>query len=194
MSRTPPAILAAFAAAFLLHCSADEGSPGTSSCDEAVPAGVVYPDEHRASDEALERVWEARCRASRAKGWVLAAPEDGAAVPAAAPVEIRWEAATSTTSFLGLRFGVERALAHVPPITGDVHLIELAPAGGGAPLYVFTADTSWTPGDAEWSRLVAMKEIAVTIWSAHLEKGVILDPSDGPFVSPRVGHFSVEGP
>ena len=194
MRRTPFAVLAAFAAAFLFHCSAGDEAPAVSSCEEAVPTGVVYPDDHRASDEAFVHVWEARCRASKAKGWVLAAPEEGAAVPAAAPVELRWELATSTAGFLGLGFGVERALAHVPPITGDVHLIELAPAGGGTPLYVFTADTSWTPGVAEWSRLVAMKDIAVTIWSAHFEKGVILDPADGPFVSPRVGHFSVEGP
>ncbi|HWV37922.1 MAG TPA: hypothetical protein VN033_05540 [Vulgatibacter sp.] len=195
MSRRIPLVAASLAAAFFLQCDGGGDEPeGPLLCEGSIPTGVVYPDENRASDEALERVWESRCRASNAKGFVLSSPEDGAVVPAAAPVEIRWEPLVTQSAFLGLRFGIARAHAHLPPITGDVHLVELAPAGGGTPLYVFTADTWWTPGDEEWSRLVAMGEIRVTVWSAHLEKGVILDEAaDGPFVSPKVGRFTIEG-
>lgn len=193
MSRSVTIVAASLAAAFFLQCDGGGDEPEGARCEGAIPSGVVYPDENRASDEALERVWEARCRASSAKGFVLSSPEDGAVVPAGAPVEIRWEVSSSGSAFLGLRLGIARAHAHLPPITGDVYLVELAPVTGGEPLYVFTADTSWTPGDAEWSRLAEMKEIRVTVWSAHLEKGVIFEASDGPFVSPRVGRFTIEG-
>lgn len=194
MSRPITTVAVTLAAAFFLQCDGGGGEQeDTRVCEGAIPSGVVYPDQKRASDEALERVWEVRCRASNAKGFALSSPEPGAAVPAASPVEIRWEAVSGGSAFLGLRLGIARAHAHLPPVTGDVFLVELAPAAGGSPLYVFTADTSWTPGAEEWARLVGMREVRVTIWSAHLEKGVILDPADGPFVSPRVGHFTIEG-
>lgn len=188
-----------FAAATFFQCDGSEkpdGDPDTSTCEGALPGGVVYPDEKKASDEALVRVWEARCRAPSdpSRAFVLAAPENGAVVPADVPVEIRWEKAAAHGRLLPFHFGVGRALAHMPPITGDVWLVELSPADGGDALHVFTGDTAWTPDDAQWSRLVEMREVRVKIWNAHLEKGVIFEASDGPFVSPTIGSFTIEAP
>lgn len=190
MRRTLPIV--AFLAASFLHCDAGDDGPKAelADCEGALPPSVVYPGDHPASEDALVRVWEARCRATTRNGHVLVAPQEGATVPAETPVTLSWEKASVQGGILGLRVGVSRALAH-GSITGEVYLVELAPAGGGEALYVFTEERTWTPGAQDWARLVSMGEVRVTIWNAHLEKNVILDPSDGPFVSPRVGHFTI---
>ncbi|WP_169788720.1 hypothetical protein [Vulgatibacter incomptus] len=207
-TRWGAAAAAAIAATFI-QCGSEKGSPETGRCEGAVPDRVVYPDERRASDEALERVWVDRCDASTdpAQAYVLISPADAATVPADQPVELRWGRALASAAPAGIgrparldapafgwpsiSFGIPKAAAHIPPITGWVYLVELRPAAGGDPLYVFTADESWLPDEAEWAELRAMGSIDVTIWTAYLDKNVIYDAKDGPFVSPSPSRFTI---
>ncbi len=222
------AVLGVAAAASFLQCGEGE-SRSDSGCDEGPfpHSSTIYPDERRASDEALDRVWSDRCRATVEAGrsYALASPAHDEVVSPDEPVEFRWERAalaasivpagadaiapaasspmralaawgSGSTSSSGrglLYLGIATASAHMPPVTGEVYLVEFRPLGAGPPLYVFTADESWIPDAEAWETLRAMGKVDVMIWTAYLEDNVIF-AGDGPFISPAASRFTIGTP
>ena len=158
---------------------------------------MIYQGD--ASDEALERVWDKVPEAEGSFEVQLSYPDDGQEIPAGPAPLFTWEntsaslpggvprrvplpaggelapRATPPTTFEVPSLGFAEALAHLPPVTGWVYLVEFrASSTETDPLRVFTTETSWEPGVAEWSRLgSAAGAITVTLWSAYLNQNVI---------------------
>jgi hypothetical protein len=71
-----------------------------------------------------------------------------------------------------------RAHAHLPPVTGDIHYVELAISGEACGVRALTTDLAWTPTAAEWERLRGKGPITLTLTSAYLNNNRV---TEGPF-------------
>lgn len=157
-----------------------------------LPDRIVY--DGKASDEAIERVWDKRSEWQTIPGApILVSPAAGELVPADTAPSLRWEqelallppapAAQPERRAAGLQlphvsFGVQPAWAHLPPVFGWVYLVELRPASGET-LWLFTDQLRWRPDPVSWQHLVAGGEITVRITSAYLNANVV---EEGPWL------------
>lgn len=74
-----------------------------------------------------------------------------------------------------------RAHAHLPPITSDVYLVEVAVAGRACPVAALTTDESVTfSGDDAAAIAGAAGEHSLTVWSAFLTQNRV---TEGAFVT-----------
>lgn len=195
-------VLAAVIAVQFVQCGGgNEGE--VSRCEGDFPADrIVYADDV-ASDEAAPRVWDKLCEATpRAGAADLVSPASGAVVPRS-ELELVWDqtlarapaaggparAVASAPAQLPLPWlGVQRAAAHLPPVTGWVYLVELRPPAG-ASLWIFTVERSWRPD------LVRQAEMPLGTWtvritSAWLDRNVVVE---GPWQGAEHTFELVEG-
>lgn len=199
-ARIHPLLAAATVAtaAYFIQCGPEE------STVELPP--VVYGGD--ASDEAFERVWPkiATAESSAMLSARISDPANGAALPAASSPTFSWSLASGalnapreapdpdgfegTPVRLTLSFGSATAEAHLPPVTGEVYLLEFVTGAGDAnPLRVFTTDTSWTADPDSWNRLKAAGgSITIKLYNAYLNQNII---EEGPYASPEPVAFTV---
>lgn len=206
-------LLLAGIAVNLVRCDTGE-DPGTrSQCNEPFPlaSSIFYDEASGASDEALERVWDKLCLADSSVGLApaITSPMDGAVLPSDSPFEIIWESGIATIAPTGigtpagspqrsrsLAFGLPEAHAHMPAVTGVVHLIELRPSSGDS-LWAFVKRErddrkAWTPDTAFWQKITALPgPIELFITTAHVRENVV---DEGPFTSARPVVVSFEAP
>lgn len=85
---------------------------------------------------------------------------------------------------------VPAARAHLPPVSSDVYLVDIAVPGAACPLSIVTSELSHTLDDATWDALkeASGADLTLVITSAYLASGRI---SEGPFRS-QVIPFRVE--
>jgi hypothetical protein len=185
--------------AFFLQCSGE---------DEPVDLPeVVYDGD--ASDEALERVWPkiASAELSDTRAARITAPMNNQEISSSSPPTFSWALATSerpASPSLGgggaklaqgvLYFGSAIAEAHLPPVTGEVYLVELDLSSHGStrePLRLFTTKLDWTPDAASWDLLKsAAGAIRIKIYNAYLNKNVL---EEGPFTREETVSFTIGG-
>lgn len=180
-------------AAYFVQCGGDE----TNNTD--LPP-VVYGGS--ASDEAFERVWPkiATAESSVSSSAKITGPANGTAVPAASAQKISWmiglarrEATGGGRAFASesaLYFGSALAEAHLPPVTGDVFMLEFRTSANEAePLRVFTTDSEWFPDPVSWDRLKAAgAPISLKIYNAYVNKNVV---EEGPFTRDETVTFTI---
>lgn len=71
-------------------------------------------------------------------------------------------------------------------MNGPAFLLTFSTPSNSKILRVFTQETSYSPADAEWQRLLATgSEIKLTVTLAIFDEGLIV-PQGGPFVSAPV--------
>jgi hypothetical protein len=173
----------------LVRCG---GEPDEGVGNVVLPERIVY--DGKASDEAIERVWDKRDEWQAVAGApVLVSPSGGAVVPAGEAPTLRWEqeltlappAPREAPLHRGNRqfpqpisIGVQPAWAHLPPVFGWVYLVELRPASGET-LWLFSDQLRWSPDPVSWQHLVKGGEITVRITSAYLNANVV---EEGPWL------------
>jgi len=191
------AALLAFLAVQTIQCGSDDTDPadGAGRCGGAVPA-ILYPDEQAgddagpvASDEALERVWDRRCRAERIAGAAaITSPAQGSTV-SRAEFSLAWEQtiaaaparspapAAKGPALPRLSFGIREAAAHLPPVTGWVYLVEVRQVDRPS-IWVFTTRHEWRPDPVARAGL-GTGPVTVQITSAYLRNNVV---EEGPWL------------
>lgn len=83
------------------------------------------------------------------------------------------------------------AKPHLPPVTGDVYLVEIAVPGRSCPVNLLTTDESWQLDAASWAAVTAggAHDVAVTITAAYLVEGRI---TEGPFQPSAPRTFKIQ--
>ncbi|MCC7070116.1 MAG: hypothetical protein IT383_02270 [Deltaproteobacteria bacterium] len=182
-------------------------APVASEGDEEAQSDfVVYGGE--GNDEVWLTLYDAKGRAQGGdQAAQLLVPTEGQVLPENVAPTFEWESA------LKLALGPERptplapraprsllepltrillpsAYAHLPPVTSDAYLLEIAVPGLQCPRSIVTTGLVHTLDDDTWAALksAAGQELTLTIWSAYLSTGV---PTEGPYVSDPVS-FQVE--
>ncbi len=74
------------------------------------------------------------------------------------------------------------ARAHLPPVTGAIHYLEIFVPGRECPIRAITTDEEWRPTVAEWAELRGKGALRLVITSAYLEKNRI---AEGPYRATR---------
>jgi len=70
------------------------------------------------------------------------------------------------------------ARAHLPPISGDIHLVEVVVAGRECPIRTLTTTETWRPRLTEWEEMRGKGVLELIVTSAYLEENRI---TEGPF-------------
>ncbi len=70
------------------------------------------------------------------------------------------------------------ARAHLPPISGDVHYVEVVVAGRECPIRTLTTTETWRPALTEWEEMRGKGVLNLIVTSAYLEENRI---TEGPF-------------
>jgi hypothetical protein len=77
------------------------------------------------------------------------------------------------------RFLIASAQAHLPPITGDIHALDIRVPGRNCPIAVLTTDLFWQVDESSWA---AMRDaggtLSMTLTSAYLTENRV---SEGPY-------------
>ncbi len=199
-------------AAFFVQCGGEE--PSTTELPPVVYGGSASDE---ALERVWPKIATAEVSAS--SGAKMTSPAPGTAVPKDSPQAITWmigvarreapgvlpyastaghdrlvatgaPALPNRDPMINLYFGSALAEAHLPPVTGDVFLIELRTAANEEnPLRVFTTDDSWFPDPMSWDRLKAAGgPITVKIYNAYVNKNVI---EEGPYTRDDVTTFDI---
>lgn len=79
------------------------------------------------------------------------------------------------------------AHAHLPPVTGDIHYVEVFVPGRECPIRHLTTLEDWRPLPSEWAEMRGKGLLELVITSAYLEKNRI---AEGPYRSTRA--FRIE--
>lgn len=74
------------------------------------------------------------------------------------------------------------ARAHLPPVTGDIHYVEVFVPGRECPIRHLTTLEEWRPLPSEWGEMRGRGLLELVITSAYLEKNRI---AEGPYRSTR---------
>jgi hypothetical protein len=196
-------VIASFAALSVVHC----GSEGSSGDGEVIYQGAATDEAYAVLVDA-----EPRVMIDAAKAANVTVPVEGQGYsPTEAAPPFRWTSALSaalerpaparraqaharaelprmTLGDLVLP-GERAALAHLPPITGTVHLLRFTIPGESS-LLVLTTQTSYTPDDASWRHLKgADGRVQLVITSAYLRNNII---EEGPYRAATPRSFGVD--
>lgn len=200
VTRTALILSAALAVSFL-RCGSDPGERETATrCGGELPPLIYVGQDY---DEAAEALWDRRCQARHnAAAARLVEPAPESAVGGEPPPTIRWEQTLvqappapraaprrGPARFLPrLSFGIEKALAHGPPLIGWGYLIELRPAAG-EPVWIFASQKtrSWEMDRETFARL-GTGRVKARITSAYFNQNII---EEGPWIGDEVS-FHVE--
>lgn len=180
--------------------------PAASTDEEVQDEDVVYGG--LGNDEVWLTLYDAKGRAETGdKAARVIVPAADQVLPSDTPPTFEWESDLSLA--LGpqlptpLSPGRERspldvlshllipnAYAHLPPVTSDAYLLEIAIPGRTCPRSIVTTGLLHTLDDETWAALTTAlgQDLTLTIWSAYLSTGV---PTEGPYVSEPVT-FRVE--
>ena len=165
--------------------------------DDHANSEVVF--DGTASDEAYVRVSEriASAMVSMTSAAQMTAPMNGASVPSSQRPTFSWSLPNARgvpapggapQKHAAISFAVQEALAHGPPTTGDVFLLEISTSASNT-VKVFTKQTSWQIDDANWSKLKAGGSAAtIKIYNAFVNNNVI---EEGPFTPPSPTTFTI---
>ena len=82
------------------------------------------------------------------------------------------------------------AWAHLPPVTGPVHLLRITVPKQTCPIEVLTTRTEWIPSSDAWAQLkdTGAQSLKLDVFSAYLQENRI---SEGPFHFARPLTFTV---
>lgn len=180
--------LALLCVAALAGCG-DE-APAEPRCDEEPSYGG------EASDEAWYVMVDAYRLAERAHpdASSFTVPANGEVLTGSTPVAFTWSSPLAlscpldcfreghtlwplTVADLPPRFAPP-ALAHLPPVTGDIHYVEVFVPGRECPIRTITTLEDWRPRVAEWEEMRGKGPLELVITSAYLEKNRI---AEGPY-------------
>ena len=166
------ALFSAFTLAALPGCSSDSGTRGTSnqtSIADVLLEGKATEDELRVvlGNEADDWAWA---------GGAFDTPEDGQALPAAAPFEFSWRSDPVISE---------------PGKNEASYLLVFSSPGNGKLLRVFTTLSTYTPSAGDWDKLVqAGAAITLNITGATFADGVLVEEG-GPHAGQTLT-FTVE--
>ncbi len=200
------ALLPALAVAGGCPAEVDCAPSAAEGDDEVQSEFVVYGGD--GNDEVWLTLYDAKGRAEAGgKAAQVLVPAAGQALPSNVAPTFEWEselklalgphepaplAPVGPRSILEplTRWLVPSAYAHLPPVTSDAYLLEIAVPGLACPRSIVTTGLLHTLDDATWGALTsaAGQDLTLTIWSAYLSTGV---PTEGPFVSDPIT-FRVE--
>lgn len=191
MRRYVAALCAVAAAGLLPVCHHDKRF--IDACGEPVYGGS-------ASDEAWYTIVdaEARVQLGHASAAQIIAPTEGQAIPASGSApRVTWTSALASRllapgdvrlaevprrSFgeVLARLLMSRAEAHLPPVTGDVHYLQISIPGRTCEYRVFTTELDWQVDAAAWAAMKAAGGQAITIQvtSAYLVENRL---REGPY-------------
>jgi hypothetical protein len=161
-----------------------------AACDTTDPCGEpTYGG--KASDEAWLTILdgERSVKLDDAKAAQVTVPTEGQVFYAAAGApKITW-----TSPLQAMRHQPSRSLwatvrgwfiadawAHLPPVSGAIHRVEISIPGEQCPVRTLTTELEWTIEPAGWERLKAAegKTLELIITSAYLRENAI---TEGPF-------------
>jgi hypothetical protein len=148
------------------------GGEGEDACEPLYQGG--------ATDEAWRTMLDAIDRATQggAQAPAFTAPAEGQVMASGdAPPLIAWSSPL--------------AKPHLPPVTGDVYLVELRRAGMECPVNLLTTELSWQLDAASWAALTAggAADVEVTLTGAYLSDGRI---TEGPFQPAAPRTFKIQ--
>jgi hypothetical protein len=182
---------------YLVSCSSDS----SDGAKEGELADVVYEGE--VTDEALEEMLGAAPEDWPWKGGVMDSPSDGGVIPATPIATFVWHTDVSHVedggteggasllpmpkqvrpgSWLDGLIGPERAaFAHGAPYNGTAFFLVFSTPSDPKLLRVFTGETSYTPDEKAWAKLIGAKtQIKLEISSAIFENN-LLASDGGPY-------------
>lgn len=159
----------------------------------------------KASDEAWRSVLDAekRARFDAAKSPHFTTPTAGATIPASPEPVLRWNSAIAQVSRpSGAKLAhrarswpqqlsdllVAPAYAHLPPVTGVVHLLRIAVPGKACPMEILTTDLEAKLSLTDAQSLAIGKPVSLTAFGVYLEENRV---TDGPFSLEKPLEFSV---
>lgn len=193
-----PVVLSVLSA--LSACPAEE-----DPCGEPAYGGAASDEAYRTMVDARDNVAEDETQAP-----AITIPEEGAVLPAdgAAPT-FAWTSNLAAGLFPAPRPPaawrrqppsildrlsnalVPKAHAHLPPVTGDIYLVEIAVPERACPVAGLTTDLEWTLDEESWAVLkdAAGTDLSLTIVSAYLNENRV---TEGPYGTPTPRVFRVE--
>jgi hypothetical protein len=169
-------------------------------------SGGSCPDpfyDGKASDEVWRTLLDAesRAKADDAKAVTLFFPSAGEKIPSANPPTFNWSTPLTAaktrlpsprpsllTQVGGWVYG--SAWAHLPPVTGPVHLLRIKVPKRTCPIELVTTRTEWIPSTEAWTQLkdTGAQTLSLDVFSAYLQENRI---SEGPFHLSKPLTFSV---
>jgi hypothetical protein len=156
----------------MLVAAAACGDDGGGDCEPLYQGG--------ATDEAWRTMVDAKARVQVGSPMAVTftAPSEGQIMTGGdAPPLISWSSPL--------------AKPHLPPVTGDVYLVEIGVPGRECPVNVLTTDESWQLDAASWAAVTAggAHDATVTVTSAYLVEGRI---TEGPFQPSTPRTFKIQ--
>ncbi len=180
--------------------SALAGCPRTDPCGEPHYGG-------QASDEAWLTMVDAEKRVTvdDAKAATMLEPAEGQVYASSAPApKLRWSSPLSASSAPIFpasgpvrrgasitSFFIGEAWAHLPPVNGPVHVLEISLPNAQCPVRLFTTETSWQLPDDVWGTLksAAGQSLSIETTSAYMRDNRI---TEGPYRGSAKRTFRVE--
>lgn len=165
---------------------------GVSACSGGTPCPEPFYDG-KGTDEAWRTMkdGEARATTNDAKAVTMFFPAAGEKISNATAPTFKW---TTPLSASNLRLAprpasmlsrvsellYSTAWAHLPPVTGPVHLLRMTVPGRACPIELLTTRVEWIPGGEAWTQLkdTAGKAITLDVFSAYMQETRI---TEGPF-------------
>lgn len=194
---TKPLLWTTCAAALLGLTACGKDEPETVDCGEPLYAG-------KATDEAWRAMVDAKGAAQdSSRAVTLVSPEEGQTIAASdsAP-RFQWTSPLraslerpgkarpspearpraerhSMLAWLG-NLLVPTAEAHLPPVTGDLYLVQVQVPGRECPVEVLTSELEWQLDEGTWATLreAAGKDLTLQVTSAYLVQNRI---TEGPY-------------
>ena len=157
----------------------------------------------KGTDEAWRTMKDAEARAKKddAKAVTLFRPAAGEQLPAASVPTFNWSTPL-TASAIALPAGrpsilsrlgalvYSSAWAHLPPVTGPLHLLRITVPERACPIELVTTRVEWIPSTTAWSQLkdTGNQPLRLDVFSAYLQENRI---TEGPFHFTTPVTFSV---
>lgn len=193
-------LMALAAATLTAACPAPVDDP----CGDPAYGGVASDEAYLTMVDAFDKV---AVNDDQAPSVTL--PEDGAVIekngdaptfawtsPLSASLGPSWPQPSSRRRSPSLLDGLSSLLlpvahAHLPPVTGDLYLAEVAVSGRDCPVRGLTTDLDWLLDDASWAALqdADSPDMTLRVVSAFLVENRI---SEGPFEASTRRSFRVE--
>lgn len=163
-----------------------------SACSGGNPCPDPFYDG-KGTDEAWRTMRDGEARATKndAKAVTMFFPAEGEKISNAMAPTFKWSTPLTASN---LRLAprspsmlsrvsellYSTAWAHLPPVTGPVHLLRMTVAGRACPIELLTTRVEWIPSAEAWAQLkdTAGKKITLDVFSAYMQETRI---TEGPF-------------
>ena len=171
------------------------------ACGEPPCPAPFY--DGKGTDEAWRTMQDGEARATKddSKAVTLFFPAEGERVPSATVPTFKWTTPLIAASTRLPPRPLSRlsqlselvyssAWAHLPPVTGPLHLLRITVPNQKCPSEVVTTRLEWIPSTEAWAQLKATagKVLTLDVFSAYLQENRI---SEGPFRFTQSKTFSV---